>query len=568
MRLDNDARHCVLFSMRSAILAASVVSTLTACGGGDGGTFVLPASSSASPAGVASTPVPPSDTPPATGGASTPVETASISVPKANCGPSDRPEAGLQGQVPMSERVAGFQGYSCNLKPTAQVLAPDTGYRQFASIRDRSGRLCGYAGGANSLGAFDTMVVDLSDPNRSVQTATLSTPAMKSPGEGLRTHAGRGLLISANYNASPGTDAISRGFDVYDVGTDCRYPQLLTTTTLEFDTAGLPSWPGAAAWPAQDKAFGHEGAISLDGLTYYISDFPHGVYHAVDITDPTAPKLLTSFMPPSATGMKSQLVGQGMVHGLSLSNDGKRGYFTTGAIAYLPDAMIPQTGEWHNGFLVVDTSQVQARVPNAKMRLIFEENYHDNAAEQMTIPFQVKGKRYLLSTGESGTGQIFSKGRKQACAAGLTPFGIARIYDIEDETNPKLVKKIVLEVNDPKNCDGVPEMESIIGLLYDSHMCNVDNRDEATTLVCSHFQSGIRVFDIRDPAKIKEIAYFNPPSVAGPGKPLPICGAISSLDASTGMLYGACAGAGVLSLKFTPEVWPFSESTTPADKHL
>src|SRR4051794_28168144 len=42
-------------------------------------------------------------------------------VPKAVCGPGDKPETGLQGQVPAANRTAGFQGFSCNLQLLAQV---------------------------------------------------------------------------------------------------------------------------------------------------------------------------------------------------------------------------------------------------------------------------------------------------------------------------------------------------------------------------------------------------------------------------------------------------------------
>ncbi|HSV81337.1 MAG TPA: hypothetical protein VLK85_19245, partial [Ramlibacter sp.] len=291
------------------------------------------------------------------GGGDEPVAASpGLTVPKARCGPNDRVEAGLQGQVPMAERAAGFQGYNCNLALASQVRS-DRGantWEQFVSLRDRQGRLCGYAGSAPpGLGGLNTIVVDLTDPDRAVQTAVLTTPAMAGPGEGLRAHQGRGLLIAARYNTGPSASAEAHGFDVYDVGTDCRHPQLLASTTaLAFDTAGLPAFPLAGAWPQRDNAYGHEGAISPDGLTYYISDFPHGVYHAVDITDPTRPLLIGTFQPPGAV-WKGPFNFEAGVHGLSLSNDGTRGYFTTGAFNVLADAMVPQTGSWRNGFLVV-----------------------------------------------------------------------------------------------------------------------------------------------------------------------------------------------------------------------
>ena len=36
-------------------------------------------------------------------------------VPKAVCGPGDKPETALQGQVPAAMRAAGFQGFSCKI---------------------------------------------------------------------------------------------------------------------------------------------------------------------------------------------------------------------------------------------------------------------------------------------------------------------------------------------------------------------------------------------------------------------------------------------------------------------
>src|SRR5262245_30501884 len=44
-----------------------------------------------------------------------------VTVPKATCGANDKPETGLQGQVPAALRTpGGFQGFSCNLQLVGQ----------------------------------------------------------------------------------------------------------------------------------------------------------------------------------------------------------------------------------------------------------------------------------------------------------------------------------------------------------------------------------------------------------------------------------------------------------------
>jgi hypothetical protein len=137
-----------------------------------------------------------------------------------------------------------------------------------------------------------------------------------------------------------------------------------------------------------------------------------------------------------------------------------------------------------------------------------------------------------------------------------------------DEMNPKLINKIRLEVNDPNNCAQVePDVAANkgFGFVNDVHHCSVDNRDNATTLACGYFLNGIRVYDIRDPQHIKEIAYFVPPAK---GAALKWCAAMPILDVKTSSVYSWCADTGVVALKFREGVWPFPESTTPTDKQL
>ena len=187
----------------------------------------------------------------------------------------------------------------------------------------------------------------------------------------------------------------------------------------------------------------------------------------------------------------------------------------------------------------------------------------------------IGGKQYLVMVDEGGSAGLANDvAARTACNAGLAPFPMARIYDISDETKPTPVSKLMLETHDPKNCDQV--VTDIAGLsifTYGSHYCSVDNRDNATALACSYFNSGVRVFDIRNPERPKEIAYFNPPSttsVAGSSHAVfgqwkaggpDWCASRLDFDFANKQLTTMCQDNGLLILKFAPNTWPFATST-------
>src|SRR5215510_9547693 len=116
-------------------------------------------------------------------------------VPKAVCGPGDKPETGLQGQVPAPLRMqpGGFQGFSCNLQLIAQVRGEGASWsademREGNSFvgRVRTRKACAYHGTASPAASadrpgrtnFGARVIDISDPAKPVTTAYLTTPAM------------------------------------------------------------------------------------------------------------------------------------------------------------------------------------------------------------------------------------------------------------------------------------------------------------------------------------------------------------------------------------------------------
>lgn len=75
-----------------------------------------------------------------------------------------------------------------------------------------------------------------------------------------------------------------------------------------------------------------------------------------------------------------------------------------------------------------------------------------------------------------------------------------------------------IEIQYPENFDTRLADVNGSGLFsYESHYCTVDTPTNPTALACGYFQSGIRVFDITNLLKPKEIAYFNPSAQVGKG---------------------------------------------------
>jgi hypothetical protein len=486
-------------------------------------------------------------------------------VAKATCGPGDHPETALQGQVPANLRSSGFHGFNCNLQLIGQSRG-DGGNWQTAEFKDRAGHTCAYHGTSISTAGRTRLgvpVVDITNPANPTPMAYLTTTAMLDPWESLKVNERRQLLAADNGHNGGGGPEI----DVYDL-TDCRFPQLLSSIPVGSGSDGGNVAPAAVV--------GHEGSWAPDGLTYYIGDTTNRSYQAVDVTVATRPQYIATF-DMKTIGLAS--------HGLSISDDGNRAYVVTPGQTAAADLLNPAvTGT--NGFVILDTSEIQSRKPNPQFHVISTFLFKDGSVAQHTIPVKIAGTPYIIHVDEGGSGGLalnaaaHMAATKAACDAGLPVYPLARIVDISDETKPTLVSRLALEIHSPKTCPLVlPDIVGLSVFTYGSHYCSVDNRQNATTLACGYFNSGIRVFDIRDPASPREIAYYNPAGTTTPspgsnhiGPLVPNnwvpggpdwCSAQVHLDASNGTLWTTCQDNGVLVLKFTNGVWPFPGTTTP-----
>jgi hypothetical protein len=466
-------------------------------------------------------------------------------VGKAACGPGSRPESALQGQVPPPlRRVGQFNGFNCNLQLLGQSRGEGAGW-QAAFFRDRAGHVCAYYDTAPSTAGrahHGVVVVDATDPAKPVATNYLSTPAMVDPLESLKVNERRALLMAVS-GVSERTGA---NVDIYDIGDDCRSPRLLSRESTA--ASGPPAKAGERAT---------EGDFSPDGRTYYATNLRSGTIHPIDVGDPANPKVLVEWSMPFNQ----------RTSGLAIGGDGNRAYFTLygrGAAAGSADE-----SKLTNGIVIADVSDVQARKAKPQVKVISTLVWGDGSASHQVFPIRIQGKAYLVATDEGGSGDSNASGWTAACDAGLPPWSMARIIDIGDEVHPAIVSEMKLEMNDAANCKNVlPDLVGLSGFTYGSHYCSVDDPEDATTLACAYFESGIRVFDIRDPRRPREIAYFVPPAVTSPspgsfnnattasGRP-DHCSAQLRFDARMASLMTTCRDNGFLALRFTNGAWPF-----------
>jgi hypothetical protein len=305
-------------------------------------------------------------------------------------------------------------------------------------------------------GPTGTTVLDVSDTANPVVTATLTTTGMQNNWESMKVNANSGLLVGYQANGAV--------LDVYDIAGDCTHPVLQTSYNL--------------------GGSGHAGQFSPDGTIYYASSLYTGTVYAVDLSEPMTPVVITS-----------DFGGKG-AHDLAIAKNGDRGYFAySDLIAGLGVGMVA----------IIDTSDVQARATGAAGRVIHQWMWADGNVSQYPIPVNYRGRDYLIITDELGSGNCTDPEKP--------PYGYAHVFDISDETDPVLVAKIKTEAVGP--CSGTPVGDGFFGV--GTHYCNVDRQDDPRLLACGFWSGGVRVFDIRNPWRPKELAYFDTPDTNVPG---------------------------------------------------
>lgn len=385
----------------------------------------------------------------------------------AGCGPGDRPEPALQGQVPLAvQGEESRKGFWCAISAVGHSDLGNRGANyQLAWSQD-----CAYVSSIFAPSESEpagVAVVDASNPRAPALKGYLTTPGSIAAVETL--HAvdapGRHVLVAGSYDSSPTGE-----LDIFDV-TDCAQPRLITTFTT----------------PAPM----HNVTLTRDGKTLYIgtatSQAPHIL--VLDLTNLSEPKVIATYDTATSLSPRQGFLG---VHRIDLNADGTRAYagVTTPGLFAPPAKAAFQGGE----IMILDTSDIAARKPDPQIRFIsqFQNGWHGPRW------FRTGGRSYVVG-GDETNPSVAGPG---SCEGVWPYFG-----DVTDEQAPKPVGEFRMEIQETANCPAAIDD----GLLYATHYSDIDVADDAALGLFPMYNSGLRVVDIRNPAKPREVGYFNPP---------------------------------------------------------
>ncbi|MEA2167134.1 MAG: hypothetical protein QOF76_434, partial [Solirubrobacteraceae bacterium] len=292
----------------------------------------------------------------------------------------------------------------------------------------------------------------------------------------------------------------------YSVKDDCRHP------ILQSDYFAAP--------------FGHESGFAPDGNTFWIGG-AQGIF-AVDVSNPKDPYTVRAINIPS--------------HGINLSADGNTLY---------------ETNPIDGGIALLDVSGVQARDASKPVTEISRLSWETTSIPQNSNPVTIDGKPYLLEFDE------FAFRFNPFTDADLA--GAARLIDISDPSHPTVTSNLRLQVNMPENhkvAAGDPTFVPGAQTTYGAHYCNVPRAVNPEIVACSFINSGLRIFDIRDPVHPREVAYYiSPPQPAVGGGKSDAAFSQPAFDPARREVYYTDAASGFWNVRLTKAVWPHPLTT-------
>jgi len=458
----------------------------------------------------------------ATASSSTSITTAvrrpAMGLSPALCGSGDIREPGIQGEVPAGQTA----NYNCGVKLIGQlpISGNVAGTGTCVYVRAR--------GQGFSQNEALVSVIDVSNPSKPVVVGA-PLPVLNST-ETMRVVATkeRAILVS--------------GSSVYDIS-DCLYPKL----------AGEIKWPDTTLPGIARKNFPHDLRINRAGTQVYAS---FGVWVA-DITN------LKDASSWTVTDHRCELAAQipgpwQEVHrvtvnaGRSLCSDATRSApmganYSLGSSPLQASLLWPQVSHSQAG----GTTALWAPVP--KVHIIDITKSPFTIVGEVNGPghgldwFRVGGREYVMHSNEGGTSGIMGQPQRgDTCQQYPRPTALgwgfeAIISDVTDPAHTQNVSMAQLAINNPEFCEIRKASGRDPWLAY--HL--IDNRMNAKFAALNFGDAGLRIFDIRDPNKPSEVAYFN--------QGMPVHGGVGYYDSVRKLIFFSDA-SGFKVLQIEPQV--------------
>lgn len=478
------------------------------------------------------------------------------------CSPDDLPEADdqLQGDVPRADQESGRakQGYNCGLSlvghtpiwadpsATAAALEPRDVNANMAWAGD-----CAYVAGGMALfgdapaeeeadPAWGVAVIDASDPQAPRHVQTLRTEGALATGETL--HAvetpERSLLVVGEYG-NVGKSEVP--MDVYDVS-DCSEPVLLETFRWPENTHNLTiTGDGRYVFATQPLQVADLAPLfDGDGTTgvRYLGNLEQALPVPLVPTGPGPD--VDDALPAELREARRSGDLSSLAHEAWPSTDGSTLYI--GGVTVQSEALtIADLSQW--------LARDEAGRPLGPPRVISQRNGRGHSIRTATVRHDDGTAQRLLLHSEEA---VF--GTAEGCwPSDLNPFaGPAEpwLTDITDEADPVLLSQFGLEINRRENCPA--QLDS--GVDASSHYHDVDDPDDTTFAMVSMWNAGLRVFDIRDPERPVEVAYFNPGDVGRDGVVLDKAWGHVRWVPETGHLWFATESGGFWVVELAPQV--------------
>lgn len=467
------------------------------------------------------------------------------------CSEDDLPETGLQGDVPKADQESGRAklGYNCGLSLVGQTVverAPGrnerarTGNANMAWVGD-----CAYVAGPGALfgppspeSTWGVAVVDASDPGRPRHVTTLRTPGAVASSETLHAveTGDRAVLVVGQYGNVGNSDV---PMDVYDVS-DCADPRKLATLRWPENIHNLTvSGNGRYVFATQplqvydlDPLFDGDGATGarfLGNLEKHIPMPLVPIGPGADVDD---------ILPRVVREARPNPVGT-LAHEAWPSHDGSTLYIG-GVTAQFEAVTIVDLSSW--------LTRDRRNRPAGQPRVISQRSGRGHSVRTATVHQGDEVRRFLLHSEESVFGLAYG-----CLPEKLNPFaGPAEpwLTEITDEANPVEVSQFGLEINQPGHC--LSQLES--GVNSSTHYHDVDDPDDTTFAMVSMWNAGLRVFDIRNPERPVEVAYFNPGDVGGNQVVLDQAWGHVRYVEETGHIWFATASGGFWVVELAPQV--------------